>query len=66
MSRRPAAITQADVIRVLKGAFAAGMSKERLVDIKLSPDGTVNILFGDRSAEDRATISQNEWDEVLK
>jgi hypothetical protein len=34
MSRRPAAITQADVTRVIKAALAVGMSKEQIVEIK--------------------------------
>jgi hypothetical protein len=66
MSRRPAVVTQ--VKRIVKAVIAAGLAKdtEEIVEVTVTPEGGVSIQLGSRSAEHRANLSQNEWDEVLK
>ncbi|RYE42043.1 MAG: hypothetical protein EOP24_34325 [Hyphomicrobiales bacterium] len=57
---RPAAFTQGDVAKVLKGAKAAGLS---VASIEIDRSGKIVARFG-RVAETEAA-SGNEWDEVL-
>ena len=69
MPRQPAAITQSDLNRIVKAGvkavLAAGMAKEQIVGITVTPEGGVKVLFGNRSSEDGALVPLNEWDEVL-
>ena len=56
MPRQPAAITQSDLNRIVKAGvkavLAAGMAKEQIVGITVTPEGSVKVLFGNRSSED--------------
>ena len=56
---RPAAFTQGDVAKVLKGARAAGMDVRR---IEIDREGKIVALFGRPGAGD--AVPANEWDEV--
>ena len=57
---RPAAFTQGDVAKVLKGARAAGLS---VVSIEIDRSGRIVARFGDPAGQ--GADETNEWDVVL-
>lgn len=63
MTKRPAPVKQADVTRALKGVIAAGWPRERIVGIKMTPEG-VEVLFGEPGTAQAVPV--NEWDSVLE
>ena len=63
MARRSTPCTQADLTRLIKAAFAAGVGMDQIAEVKLTKDGA-SLVFGERKLNQDA--SDNEWDEVLK
>ena len=61
MARRAAAFRQGDATKLIKAALAAGVPVERLAGVRMAPDGSVAVLFGE---PDAPVDSANEWDEV--
>lgn len=57
---RPAAFTQADIAKLLKGAKAAGML---VASVEIDRSGKIVAKFGKPGGEDG--LAPNEWDEVL-
>lgn len=55
---RPAAFTQADIAKILKGAKAAGVSVR---SVEIDRTGKIVAQFG----APRSSTAANEWDEVL-
>lgn len=59
---RPAAFTQADIAKLLKGAKAAGLTPS---SVEIDRSGKIVARFGAAGAGDEAPADANEWDEVL-
>ncbi len=57
---RPAAFTQADIAKLLKGAKAAGMS---VASVEIDRTGKIVAKFG--TPGETIAAGDNEWDEVL-
>jgi hypothetical protein len=64
MARRSTPCTQADMTRLIKATLAAGISVERIAGVKLTRDGAVLLLTGQKSVQTEP--QENEWDEVLE
>lgn len=61
---RPAAFTQGDIAKVLKGAKAAGMN---VASVEIDRSGKIVAWFGEqRPGRVTAAAEPNEWDEVLR
>jgi hypothetical protein len=59
MSRRQAAFRQSDVTKAVRAVIAAGL---RVIGVKVSADGKIEVLTGD--GENRPAVG-NEWDKAL-
>lgn len=57
---RPAAFTQGDIVKLLKGAKSAGMT---VASVEIDRTGKIVAKFG--APTDDVAASGNEWDEVL-
>jgi hypothetical protein len=62
MARRSSPCSQADITRLIKAALAAGVGVERITGVKLTHDGVVLQLGGQKPTDHPA----NEWDDVLE
>lgn len=70
MARSSSSCRQADITKLLRAAFAAGVPLAQIRAVQLTRDGAI-ILFGPQPLElgactPLAPASENEWDEVLK
>ena len=66
MARRSTPCTQADITRLIKGALAAGLSKDHLARVRLTRDGVELLLGnGNQAHTGSANDNESEWDEVL-
>ena len=63
MGRRSSPCTQADIVRLIRAAKAAGIAEDRIAGVQLTRDGAT-LLFGDTKLAPSET--PNEWDEVLQ
>ncbi len=57
---RPAAFTQGDIAKLLKGAKSAGLT---VASVEIDRTGKIAAKFG--SPADNVVAGSNEWDEVL-
>lgn len=64
MARRSTPCTQADLTRLIKAALAAGIGVERIAGVKLTREGAVLLLTGQKPVQTDGP--ENEWDEVLE
>jgi hypothetical protein len=56
--RRPSAFRQGDVTKTVKAVIAAGL---RVVGVKVSADGKIEVVTGDG---ENPPLEGNEWDKV--
>lgn len=59
---RPAAFTQADILKLIKAAKAGGAN---LASVEIDRTGKIVAKFGPAEAADETAAGFNEWDEVL-
>jgi hypothetical protein len=59
MPRAPSTFRQQDVTRAVKAVIAAGL---RVVGVKVSAQGHIEVVTGDERAHDSPTLGGNEWD----
>jgi len=58
MARRPVAFKQADIVRALKGAIAAGM---KVAECFIARDGSIRLVFATAEGVP-SSPPKNDWD----
>jgi hypothetical protein len=61
MPRAPSTFRQQDVTRAVKAVIAAGL---RVVGVKVSAQGNIEVVTGDERAQESPSQGGNEWDRV--